>query len=343
VVKEGTVPSVTATTIRRKVTIENIPLASTAFYLTLNCKAIKQPQLEEGSVATDFIADSAEISSGITQTASEINLEVKNDYESAGLKIVSSGLQLRGGRVDFTGSNGTPYIKVSVDSDGMPHFIFMAPDGVTEMYDLGYTGLRQLVNNAVPDEYVGGNSLQGYLFQGDVVPGEEGDTINPASILGQEASLADHMGDIMVWKFNEGFTVANHQKIYNWSGSSVPSAFDGAYLLDNTPTAQRPGTLPVNGYYFTKLTYEGNGEYSLRLIYVENGQVTKDIPLRLWWREKDPQASLVSWNDGYWNSNKDHLSFRVWEAGKGETSGHFGYSDTNGDVEENCQMLIPNI
>ena len=124
VVKEGTVPSVTATTIRRKVSIENIPLASTAFYLTLNCKAIKQPQLEEGDTATDFIADSAEISSGITQTADNIQLFVTHGLSNTGIDITNGTIKLQADKVTFCDANGENTDKIWIDpTNGTLHAV----------------------------------------------------------------------------------------------------------------------------------------------------------------------------------------------------------------------------
>ena len=124
VVGQGTVPSVTSATIRRKVTIENIPLASTAFYLTLNCKAIKQPQLEEGDTATDFIADSTEISSNIIQIADNIQLFVTKGLSNTGIDITNGTIMLQANKVTFCDANGGNTDKILIDpTNGTLHAV----------------------------------------------------------------------------------------------------------------------------------------------------------------------------------------------------------------------------
>ena len=157
VVKEGTVPSVTATTIRRKVSIENIPLASTAFYLTLNCKAIKQPQLEEGDTATDFIADSAEVSSGIIQTADNIQLFVTHGLSNTGIDITNGTIKLQANKVTFCDANGRNTDKIWIDPTyGTLHAVdghfsgeITATSGSIGGFDITGSQISSLNNNII--------------------------------------------------------------------------------------------------------------------------------------------------------------------------------------------------
>lgn len=237
--------------------------------LSIPLAAIRYPQIELGEEATDFVSGDMEVSSRIKQEADEIDLSVKNDYQQAGLKIVSSGLQLRGGKVDFTDSNGIPYIKVSV-VNGIPHFIFLDPNG-NEMYDLGYTGLRQLINNGKSDEY---DAMQFvcFLVNNSAAPGEDGDYINGKALYGDSYSGANNpMTDLPVWFFTEGFTIGSGgQRIYNWGGLYV----DGVYLSNDTPTQLVPGQFVDDGWYFIYTNTTNERMRHFRLIEVLDGAVT---------------------------------------------------------------------
>lgn len=67
------------------------------------------------------------------------------DMEVAGLRIGNGGIEAIAGKFDFIGKDGKPYIKVAQDSKGYPHLIFMDPELNIEAYDLGWTGLSQIV------------------------------------------------------------------------------------------------------------------------------------------------------------------------------------------------------
>lgn len=70
------------------------------------------------------------------------------DIERAGIRIGNGGIEAIAGKFDFVGKDGKPYIKVAQDEKGYPHLIFMDPELNIEAYDLGWTGLNQIVESS---------------------------------------------------------------------------------------------------------------------------------------------------------------------------------------------------
>lgn len=70
------------------------------------------------------------------------------DIERAGIRIGNGGIEAIAGKFDFVGKDGKPYIKVAQDKKGYPHLIFMDPELNIEAYDLGWTGLNQIVESS---------------------------------------------------------------------------------------------------------------------------------------------------------------------------------------------------
>ena len=245
---------------------------------------VYRPMLNKGEYLSVFGISQTTNESYAKMTADEIDLSVKNDYESAGLKIVSSGLQLRGGKVDFTGSNGVSYVKVSVDANHMPHFIFMAQDGVTEMYDLGYTGLTQLVNNSMPDRYDAAMLLAS-LVSGDYSPyssgGDEGaDSINPKSLYYMEDSNnSDSLHEYPVWFFSEGYTI-NGQGTKIWTHGGT---HDRSYVK----TRDYTDTLDSGWYFIFSEHNQNTGIMKFRVVHIVNGKIDAECT-----------AYAEHWNNG---------------------------------------------
>ena len=67
------------------------------------------------------------------------------DIERAGLRIGHGGIEAIAGKFDFIGKDGKPYIRVEQDENGYPHFVFYIPGTEYPAYDLGSTGLSQIV------------------------------------------------------------------------------------------------------------------------------------------------------------------------------------------------------
>lgn len=300
-------------------------------YIFVKKPKIIRPQLETGSEATEFESGGTEVSSQISQTAREISMVVKDEYQQAGLTIVSSGIELMGGKVDFTGSNGTPYIKVSVDSNGMPHLIFLAPDGVTEMYDLGYTGLAELTNNSVPDRYTAlqilcavGNTNEGY---------DNDDFINPKSLYyRRDTNNSDNLGEVGAWFFTEGYTLDGQgNRIYTHSGTSTPSNFDQSYNEQRNYTSHYPA-----GWYFVfggeDLT---TGIMTYRLMHINAYGVV----------DSEYAAYAEHWSSGsqVWPGDAPGWKYRCWVIGNGGRI-TTGYSDENGqEISGTGYMSLANL
>lgn len=70
------------------------------------------------------------------------------DMEVAGLRIGNGGIEAIAGKFDYIGKDGKPYIRVEQDKDGYPHFVFYIPGTEYPAYDLGSTGLSQIVESS---------------------------------------------------------------------------------------------------------------------------------------------------------------------------------------------------
>ena len=283
----------------------------------VNLNKIRNPQLEYGEEATAFDAGDTEVSSSIKQTADNINLTVKNEFKSAGLDITYDKVQLLGGLVEFMGGtqNNHKFIEVRLDANNIPHFIFFDAND-NEVYDLGYTGLRQLVNNGTPDQY-SPVLLEAYLSGGSAVAGEDGDFVNGKALYGDTyTGYLNPMTDLPAYFFVEGFTIGTGgTRIYNWGGDYA----DGGYLEDDNPTQSEPGAFLEEGWYFI---YEGMTEVRYKqfsLIKVDDeGIVTNKVSATCYKFLNDgtdkafsdkPNGFTTGYrcsvgsSVGYWNSN----------------------------------------
>ncbi len=70
------------------------------------------------------------------------------DMEVAGLRIGNGGIEAIAGKFDYIGKDGKPYIRVEQDENGYPHFVFYIPGTEYPAYDLGSTGLSQIVESS---------------------------------------------------------------------------------------------------------------------------------------------------------------------------------------------------
>lgn len=202
------------------------------------------------------------------------------------------------GSLEFLGSSGVPGIAIGL-KNGIPYLKFYSPEGV-EMYDLGYTGLRQLVNNSVPDDYAA-VMLRGALVNSDAVPYEDGDDVNAAALYGLGvASNQEPMADVGVWRFIEGYVIINGVRRYNVSGTDSPSAYDGRYYTGRTTS----GSYVADGWWFALADYndtERARHYKLRK--VTNGQVVKEYNAYAY-------ESLGGVSDPVWGDEPSNWKYR---------------------------------
>ena len=70
-----------------------------------------------------------------------------------GIDIRKGVIDLRAGKVAYLGANGKPYITAELDDEGMPHLIFYNKAG-TKMYDLGYTGMFDIIQDSQEQKWV---------------------------------------------------------------------------------------------------------------------------------------------------------------------------------------------
>lgn len=99
----------------------------------------------------DGTVESVAWETAISQNSQRIALTAKkDDLETAGIHLdgENSSIDLRANKTLFSRPDGTPFIKVGADENGIGYLIFMMPDGVTPAYNLGYTGLPDIINTS---------------------------------------------------------------------------------------------------------------------------------------------------------------------------------------------------
>lgn len=99
---------------------------------------------------TDNYVTNTNLQSIINQQANQITLaiinQVNGNLKKVGIDIDLNEINLIANRTNFVDENGKKFITVSKDENGIPHFIFLDANEKPK-YDLGYTGLRELVSD----------------------------------------------------------------------------------------------------------------------------------------------------------------------------------------------------
>lgn len=99
---------------------------------------------------TDNYVTNTNLQSIINQQANQITLaiinQVNGNLKKVGIDIDLNEINLIANRTNFVDENGKKFITVSKDEKGIPHFIFLDSNEKPK-YDLGYTGLRELVSD----------------------------------------------------------------------------------------------------------------------------------------------------------------------------------------------------
>lgn len=99
----------------------------------------------------DGTIESVAWETAISQNSQRIALTAKkDDLETAGIHLdgENSSIDLRANKTLFSRPDGTPFIKVGADENGIGYLMFMMPDGTTPAYNLGYTGLPEIINTS---------------------------------------------------------------------------------------------------------------------------------------------------------------------------------------------------
>lgn len=178
------------------------------------------------------------------EQTSERLLFIQEGLRKCGISLEDGRIDLMANQVNFTTyavnpANRKPYIKVGKGDNGAPYLIFMDADGTNELYNLGYMGLPQLVNNAVAQSW-----LQMELIQlNSGVP-----------LLGKDFFYEENYLPDTWYRFNDGYTLdANGNKIWAHTASGGGSMYD-AKVYDSNTLGGSDGTSPIgslipNGYY----------------------------------------------------------------------------------------------
>ena len=99
---------------------------------------------------TDNYVTNTNLQSIINQQANQITLaiinQVNGNLKKVGIDIDLNEINLIANRTNFVDEHGKKFITVSKDENGIPHFVFL-DNNEKPKYDLGYTGLRELVSD----------------------------------------------------------------------------------------------------------------------------------------------------------------------------------------------------
>lgn len=175
--------------------IVKVTFSGTAVTLTLNWAAnllgtwkqtVKEDIMQAVSEKTISYTDSEgnihteKMETLIEQNASGVSLSAKvNDLERAGVHLdgKDSRIDLLAERTRFLAPTGLPFIKIGTDTNGVPYLVFMMPDGVTPAYNLGYTGLTQVINNSVAASFGTAEYLRCLGYLEDLLEGIDARTL----------------------------------------------------------------------------------------------------------------------------------------------------------------------
>ena len=133
--------------------------------------------------------------------------DIGDGLKDTGIDIKKNTIDLRAGQVSFLGANGNPYIKAELDDEGMPHLIFYNKAG-TAMYDLGYTGLFNLIQDSQEQKWV---EYSGVLGKGatisckNLVPGY-------AKLSGTWSQLL--LPEITIYEYHSAYFMSGNEKKY---------------------------------------------------------------------------------------------------------------------------------
>lgn len=192
-----------------------------------------RPKLEEGDKATPWreYDRTADLERAILDIKSgEITLDarkttVKGDLTAKSLRTApatpgSPCVEIRDGEFSVMASGGRKGIEMTVDADGMPHLIFYDADG-NPAYDLGHTGMRQLVDATVEERW-----LEERLMRDD----------------GADAARVSHIGETDCQAFYTFRAAYNRKTGVKGSGAEL----DGVTFVEKSLSARR---VPDGWYY----------------------------------------------------------------------------------------------
>lgn len=160
------------------------------------------------------------------------------DIERAGLRIGNGGIEAIAGKFDFVGKDGNPYIRCEQDENGYPHFVFYIPGTEYPAYDLGSTGLSQIVESSTK------LTFPLVKLSGDV-----------KDMQGKEVSGNFYIGKI---KWKETDTDYSEVDVWNLSYDYYKTIFLGMYEFHPAHFKNKAGTtiyVPTNAKNYENRLY----------------------------------------------------------------------------------------
>ena len=174
-------------------------------------------------------------SSRYEQAADEISLAVKVDgVERSGLTLDTEGIKMKANYTGFFGTDGKEYIRWGVGEDNIPYLIFLDSTG-TPRYNLGWTGLTELIQNARPQSWTTVVYIGSYIDNQEI-----------------QASAMKIATGTSYYQYNEAYTLDGQDNpIYAPSGGTTPF-YNGNVYVNNTmdSNAVPQGNLIQTGWYF---------------------------------------------------------------------------------------------